>query len=163
MSTLHTCQVNLAAIVAVARIGDVGTDAGEMEVTLQSIGAGGLTTPDAPLVSTMLQSPSAQCNQLLRIADLQSVAIREESFVPEEAASCSSASSSVFLVAKLGYKPGEIQQPTSVQPPFPMQGQDGNGHAQKQAMLQPPGLRVQVSKSCYLSANCLLCISLPIV
>ena len=118
--------------------------AGEMEVTLRSISAGGLASPDAPLVSTILQSPSAQCNQLLRIADLQSVAIREESFVPEDAASCSHASSSVFLVGKLGYKPGEIQQPTSVQPPFPMQGQDDDADAQKQAMLRPPGLRVQV-------------------
>ena len=115
-----------------------------MEVTLRSISAGGLASPDAPLVSTMLQSPSAQCNQLLRIADLQSVAIREESFVPEDAASCSHASSSVFLVAKLGYKPGEIRQPTSIQPPFSMQGQDDDADAQKQAMLRPPGLRVQV-------------------
>ena len=115
-----------------------------MEVTLRSISAGGLASPDAPLVSTMLQSPSVRCNQLLRIADVQSVAIREESFDPEEAASCSHASSSVFLVGKLGYRPGEIQQPTAVQPPYPMQAQDDDIDAQKQAMLRPPGLRVQV-------------------
>lgn len=131
--------------------------AGEMEVTLRSISAGGLASPDAPLVSTMLQSPSAQCNQLLRIADLQSVAIREESFVPEDAASCSHASSSVFLVGKLGYKPGEIRQPTSAQPPFPMQGQDDDPDAQKQAMLRPPGLRVQVQTAHgYYISSCLL-------
>ena len=53
--------------------------AGEVEVILQSISAGGLAGPDAPLVSTLLESPCTQCNQLLRIADLQSVAIREES------------------------------------------------------------------------------------
>ena len=111
---------------------------------MRSIGAGGLAKPDAPLVSTMLQSPSVQCNQLLRIADLQSVAIREESFVPEDAATFSHSASSLFLVAKLGYRPGEIQQPTSEQPPHPIQGQDGDVGAQKQAMLRPPGLTVQV-------------------
>ena len=115
-----------------------------MEVILQSITAGGLAAPDAPVVSTMLQSPSTQCNQLLRIADLQSVAIREESFVPEEAASPMHASSSMFLVAKLGYSPGEIQQPTAQGPPAPMQGQDVDEDAQKKAMLRPPGLRIQV-------------------
>ena len=115
-----------------------------MEVILQSITAGGLAAPDAPVVSTMLQSPSSQCNQLLRIADLQSVAIREESFVPEEAASPMHASSSRFLVAKLGYSPGEIQQPTAQGPPAPMQGQDVDEDAQKKAMLRPPGLRIQV-------------------
>lgn len=118
--------------------------AGEMEMILQSITAGGLAAPDAPVVSTTLQSPSSQCNQLLRIADLQSVAIREESFVPEEAASPMHASSSMFLVAKLGYSPGEIQQPTAQGPPAPMQGQDADEDAQKKAMLRPPGLRIQV-------------------
>lgn len=124
-----------------------------MEVILQSISAGGVATPDAPLASTLLQSPSAQCNQLLRIADLQSVAIREESFVPEEAATSMHASSSMFLVAKLGYRPGEIQQPTAEGPPEPLQAQDNNAGAAKRAMLRPPGLTVQVSSlSCSLSS-----------
>ena len=130
--------------------------AGEMQVILQSITAGGLAAPDAPLASTMLQSPSAQCNQLLRIADLQSVAIREQSFVPEEAASPMHASSSMFLVAKLGYSPGEIQQPTAEGPPAPMQGQDVDTDAQKKAMLRPPGLKVQV---CSLTVHCILLLS----
>ena len=30
----------------------------------------------------LLQSPSAQCNRLLKVADLQSVSIREEGFEP---------------------------------------------------------------------------------
>ena len=122
---------------------------GEMEVILQSITAGGLATPDAPLASTMLQSPSTQCNQLLRIADLQSVAIREESYVPEEAASSLHASSSMFLVAKLGYRPGEIQQPTPEGPPAAMQALDSDVDTQKRAMLRPPGLTVQVRGSSY--------------
>lgn len=115
-----------------------------MEVHLQSIGVGGLASPDAPLVSTVLQSPSAHCNQLLRIADLQSVAIREESFVPDEATSNSLVPEAMFLIAKIGYTPGEIQQPPSGSPPAPMQGQDDDEHLRKRAMMRPPGLGVQV-------------------
>ena len=118
--------------------------AGEVEVILQSIAAGGRASPDVPLVSTMLQSPSAQCNQLLRIADLQSVAIREQSFVPDGASTSARAPSSVFLVGKLGYRPGEIQQPTAEGPPAPMPAKDTDIEMQKRAMLCPPGLSVQV-------------------
>lgn len=115
-----------------------------MEVRLQSIGVGGLSSPDTPLVSTVLQSPSAHCNQLLRIADLQSVAIREESFVPDEAASNSHMSVAMFLVAKIGFKPGEIQSPPAAGPPLTMQGQNEDAHVRKRAMLRPPGLAIQV-------------------
>ena len=118
--------------------------AGDMEVHLHTIGVGGLCTPDAPLVSTVLQSPSVHCNQLLRIADLQSVAIREESFVPDEAASNSHLSVAMFLIAKIGYTPGEIQQPPVEGPPAPMQGQNEDDHLRKRAMMRPPGLGIQV-------------------
>ena len=117
---------------------------GEVEVILRSISVGGLAGAEAPLVSTLLQSPAQQCNQLLRIADLQSVAIREESFVPEEAASTVQTYSSVFCVAKLGYRPGEIAQPPAGAPVTPMMASDNDEAAQKRAMLRPPGLTVQV-------------------
>lgn len=115
-----------------------------MEVHLQSIGVGGLSSPDSPLVSTVLQSPSVHCNQLLRIADLQSVAIREESFVPDDAASNSRAAVAMFLIAKIEYTPGEIQQPPLEGPPAPMQGQKDDDHLRKRAMMRPPGISVQV-------------------
>ena len=62
----------------------------------------------------------------------------------------------MFLVAKLGYSPGEIQQPTAEGPPAPMQGQDVDKDAQKKAMLRPPGLKVQVYS---LIVHCILFVS----
>ena len=125
-----------------------------MEVHLQSIGVGGLASPDTALVSTVLQSPSVRCNQLLRIADLQSVAIREEGFVPEGAASDSHLSVAMFLIAKIGYKPGEIQQPPVEGPPAPMQGQDDDEHLRRRAMMRPPGLGIQVTRCLQVKLSC---------
>lgn len=57
--------------------------AGGVNISVQAINAGGVSSLEELTPTFMLQSPSAECNQLLRIADLQSVAIREEGFAPQ--------------------------------------------------------------------------------
>ena len=56
--------------------------AGDLDLSIRRISAGGTEALGVAPSEILLQSPSAQCNRLLKVADLQSVSIREEGFVP---------------------------------------------------------------------------------
>ena len=56
--------------------------AGDLDLSIRRISAGGTEALGVAPSEILLQSPSAQCNRLLRVADLQSVSIREEGFEP---------------------------------------------------------------------------------
>ncbi|KAK9815754.1 hypothetical protein WJX72_009012 [[Myrmecia] bisecta] len=49
-------------------------------VNIASIGGGGMCLRDGQMTAEVLSSPSAECNRLLRVADLQAVATREDTF-----------------------------------------------------------------------------------
>ncbi len=56
--------------------------AGDLDLSIRRISAGGTEALGVAPSEILLQSPSAQCNRLLKVADLQSVSIREEGFEP---------------------------------------------------------------------------------